>query len=208
MKLVWMFLVLLLAGCGGTDKAKWSEEVLLHDGKKIVVKMEATRNSSGFPDSRRGSYKRYEIEFPSLNVTWREEKIGGTIPKAVEVVNGLPYVVLLITGCGMCEQQGYPDPSLVIWRWSGQKWEEAAYRDLPPNIRLNILGAPWDMHHDGPKMETYDLSGFYSLERKIQGVCSLNAGCSLGQLLSEYVKNDPSLRSPGAICTVRCKRSN
>lgn len=38
----------------GPDVARWKEEVLLHDGRMIVVERMAKAEASGFPNANRG----------------------------------------------------------------------------------------------------------------------------------------------------------
>lgn len=206
---------LLTTACGGIDTAEWSEEVRLHDGKVIVVKMMATRGSNGFPDSRRGGYRGYEIQFPSPATTWVENNIAGMVPLAIDLKDGIPYVVVLIGHCNICNALGNPDPSLMIWKWSNGQWQRASYGELPKDARLNIMGDPWDVRHyedvRNPQNQTIgevrDLDTKYSWTRKQDEICRFNDSCNLkfNRLLSEYVEGKPGQYHPGKVCTEMCK---
>lgn len=207
-----VFLSLFLAGCGGTDKASWSEDVLLHNGKLLVIQSEATRGNSGFPDSRRGVLQSYQIKFSSPEAIWKTDSHAGAVPIAIEIKDGVPYVVVLLYSCGFCGTYGDPDPSLVIWKWGGkQGWERGAYADLPMGTRMNIIGMPWDQKHRDKKSDVVgvwrDLDGHYSLQRKREDVCDGGGGCSsrLDRLLDEYVKPRPGRREPARVCSTLCK---
>lgn len=212
MALISLITALLTAGCGGLDTAEWSEEVQLHDGKAIVVKMKATRGSSGFPDSRRGGYRGYEIQFASPATTWVENNIAGMVPIAVDVQNGTPFVVVLIGHCNICKTLGNPDPSLMVWKWTGGQWQRANYDELPKGLRLNIMGDPWDaLHHDDPTSagKRRDLSGNYSLQKKTDDICRFDS-CkdNFNRLLSEYVEAKQGQYNPGKVCIETCKTEN
>jgi len=55
-------IAMLLAACG-TDTIEWKEEVLLHDGRMIVVERKAKADSSGFPDANRGRFLEFELRW-------------------------------------------------------------------------------------------------------------------------------------------------
>lgn len=204
--------MLSLTACGGIDTVEWSEDVKLHDGKLIVVKMQATRGSSGFPDSRRGGYRLYEIRFPSPLPVWSEEKVAGMVPIAIEINDGIPYVVVLIGHCNICNELGNPDPSLIVWKWNDGRWQRARYDELPKDTRLNIIGEPWDvLHHEGiNQLDSVrrDLTGHYPLIKKFDDICRFDS-CkdTFNRLLSEYVEGKPGQYHPGKVCVEVCQSS-
>jgi hypothetical protein len=79
----------LLTACG-TDTIEWKEEVLLHDGRMIVVERKATAESSGFPNANRGRDLEFELHYKPLDVHWKGTEQQSTF----EIIDGVAYLVV------------------------------------------------------------------------------------------------------------------
>jgi hypothetical protein len=79
----------LLTACG-TDTIEWKEEVLLHDGRMIVVERKAKAESSGFPNANRGRDLEFELHYEPMNVHWKGTEQQSTF----EIVDGVAYLVV------------------------------------------------------------------------------------------------------------------
>ena len=77
----------LLAGCG-PDVAKWKEEVLLHDGRMIVIERKAKAERGGFLSGTRGRDLEFEIKYKPLGIYWK----GLREPVALEFFDGVAYL--------------------------------------------------------------------------------------------------------------------
>ena len=80
------------------DIAEWTEEVLLHDGKKIVVWRRATAYAGGFPNASRGRDISMELKYAPMGTTWKHEMSDTSIrrPRSFEIVDGIAYLVLYV----------------------------------------------------------------------------------------------------------------
>lgn len=81
----------LLAACG-PDVAKWKEEVLLHDGRMIVIERTAKAERGGFLSGTRGRDLEFEIKYKPLDLYWK----GLRQQAALEVFDGVAYLVVTV----------------------------------------------------------------------------------------------------------------
>lgn len=131
-----------LAGCTRYDEAVWSEEVKLHDGRMILVERRARRQPSGFPAAPRGRELDVELRYPEMNVVWRSD--GTSQPLSFEVLNGVPYLVLVTRDPAHCA--GKPDDALraVFLVWNGKDWSELDGGSFPTQRALvNLYERYW-----------------------------------------------------------------
>jgi hypothetical protein len=141
------------AGLFGFGGDSWQEEVLLHDGSKIVVTRSQTyggRHEIGQPLP----IKEHTITFtlPNLDkrVTWTSE-YGEDIGRAnfyllaVHALNGVPYIVTEPHLCLSYNKWGRPNPPYVVFKYDGQAWQRIPLADMPSefktiNVALDIMG--------------------------------------------------------------------
>lgn len=134
-------LMAFCSSCGKIDRAEWEEEVQLSNGELIVVQRSATRDKSGFPASKRGSPRSWEIQFPNSNAIWRSD--GNSQPVAVEVRPGSAYLVETIQSRELCAKFHNPPASLVYYRHDGKEWVQIEAGEYPRGGRANLLLDPW-----------------------------------------------------------------
>lgn len=127
-------------GFGGTS---WKEEVLLHDGSKIVVKRSQSyggRHEIG----QGGSIKDQEISFtvPKINKTLTfkdeyDENIGGKnfLLMALHLANGTPYIVAQPWACLSENKWGRPSPPYVFFKHDGEAWQRIPVSELPSEFK-------------------------------------------------------------------------
>jgi len=140
-----------LFGFGGTS---WKEEVLLHDGSKIIVTRTVERGGR-HEIGQRPPFKEQSLSFtlPSTNqhVTWEDkysEDIGTAsfLPMQLEIFNGTPYIVASPMGCLSYNKWGRPNPPYVIFKYDGKAWQRITLQELPaesqtPNL---VISSPDD----------------------------------------------------------------
>lgn len=124
------FAVLLMVGVSmdanaelfGFGSTSWKEEVLLHDGSKIVVERSQSRGGR-HEIGQSSSVKEHEITFtlPGTNksVTWKDEyseDIGHSNFDllALHILNGTPYIAAAPFGCLSYNKWGRPNPPYVF----------------------------------------------------------------------------------------------
>lgn len=149
--LVWTLGVSMNAyGFGGES---WKEEVLLHDGGKIVV--ERSQSYGGRHEiGQSPPIKEHTISFilPNTNktITWTSEygeDIGRTnfYLLAVHTLDGMPYIVASPNSCQSYNKFGRPNPPYVFFKYDGKEWQRIPLEEFPAefktiNVALDILG--------------------------------------------------------------------
>jgi len=134
-----------LFGFGGTS---WQEEVLLHDGAKIVVDRSVTL---GGPHEigQRGSYTKETLVFThpatGKRVTWEDRATPdlGTssfLLMALDIYQDAVYLVANPMGCLAYNKWKRPNPPYVIFKYAGKTWERVPLQELPPETKtLNLI---------------------------------------------------------------------
>jgi hypothetical protein len=163
-----------LFGFGGTS---WKEEVLLHDGSKIIVKR--SQSYGGRHEIGQSSpIKEQEITFtlPKSNKTFTfkseySEDIGGRNFNllALHILNGTPYIVAEPWLCLSYNKWGRPNPPYVFFKHDGKEWQLISLVEFPAEfktINLVVSAANYDFE------KTIAEQSVISVER----VKELNAG--------------------------------
>jgi len=135
------------AGLLGLIADSWKEEVLLHDGNKIVVK----RSQSYFFQAleRWPRVKEHSITFtpPGSDkaITWTSE-YGEDIKStnfnllALHISNGTPYIVATPHLCLSYNKWGRPNPPYVIFKYEGKAWQRIPLSEFPAEFKeINLL---------------------------------------------------------------------
>lgn len=139
-----------LFGFGGDS---WKEEVLLHDGSKIIVKRSQSYGGRG-EIGQGAPIKEHTISFTlpnsSKTITWASEyseDLGRTNFNllAVHVLNGTPYLVASPNLCLSYNKWGRPNPPYVFFRYDDKAWQRIPLSEFPAefktiNVALDIRG--------------------------------------------------------------------
>jgi len=133
-----------LFGLGGTS---WKEEVLLHDGSKIVVERSVERGGR-HEIGQKPAFKEQRLIFTlpgtSQEVIWEDhysEDMGSAnfLPMLVEIFNGTAYLVASPMGCLSYNKWGRPNPPYVIFKHQGKEWQRIPLQELPAEIKTPNL---------------------------------------------------------------------
>ena len=134
-----------ILGFGGTS---WKEEVLLHDGSKIIVKRSQSyggRHEIG----QSGTIKEHSITFTlpgsSKSMTWTSE-FSEDVGRAnfdllaLHLLNGTPYVVAEPNGYLSCNKWGRPNPPYVFFKHDGKLWQRITLTEFPAEFKtINVI---------------------------------------------------------------------
>ena len=137
-------------GIGGD---RWKEEVLLHDGRIMIVERSQTYGGRSEP-GQSGPIKEHTIRFtlPGSNqtITWVSEygeDVGRTNFNllAVHVLNRVPYVVAEPNLCLSYNKWGRPNPPYVFFKFDGNAWQRISLDQFPVefktvNVAHNTIG--------------------------------------------------------------------
>lgn len=144
-----IFLMLLgvtMEAC--SSSTTWKEEVLLHDGSKIIVTRTQVRE--GRHEIGQGPpIKEQEIVFTvpgsSAPITW-EDGFSADLGHAnfnvlaLHLSGATPYIVVSPAGCLAYNKWGRPNPPYVIFRYDGNVWPRIALSELPEEFtKINMV---------------------------------------------------------------------
>jgi hypothetical protein len=132
-------------GLGGS--AHWKEEVLLHEGTKIIVKRSQTRGGRG--EIGQSPIREHSITFtlPGSNkrITWKDEfskDVGHSNFDllALHILNDTPYIVTSSYGCLSYNKWGRPNPPYIFFRYDGDVWQRVHLSDFPDEFKeINMV---------------------------------------------------------------------
>lgn len=132
-------------GLGGT---RWKEEVLLHDGTKIVVKRSQTyrgRHEIGQSTPVGEHTFRFELPVSGKQIEWTSEygeDLGRTNFNllALHVLGGIPYLVTEPNLCLAYNKYGRPNPPYVIFKHDEKGWQRIQLSELPGEFKtINLI---------------------------------------------------------------------
>jgi len=127
--------------------ASWKEEVLLHDGKKIMVKRSQTRGGRG--EVGQSPIKQHSITFTlpesGKTITW-EDKFSKDVGHsnfdllALHILNDTPYIVVTTYGCLAYNKWGRPNPPYVFFKFDGNEWKRISLSEFPREfVEINTV---------------------------------------------------------------------
>ena len=141
-----------LSAFGGTS---WKEEVLLHDGNKIVVSRSVDRGGR-HEIGQQPPIKEQSLTFtlPPKNerITWKSEfskdiGLADFQPLLLDISQGSAYVITNPVGCLAYNKWGRPNPPYVVFKYEGKEWKRISLQELPAEIRTpNIIFGSPDNH--------------------------------------------------------------
>lgn len=126
-----------LTACG-VGKSSWKEEVLLHDGSKLIV--ERSQTYGGNHELGQTPIKEQIISFalPNSNkrIAWKSEYTedagrSNFDLRAIHVLKGTTYIVAEPNLCLSYNKWGRPNPPYVIFKYVGNSWQRIKLEELP-----------------------------------------------------------------------------
>jgi len=131
-----------------TSTFTWKEEVLLHDGKKIIVERSDTYDSSMPHEIGQGApLAEHKTTFvvPGRNqrVIWKSDNRPSPDPDnlhllALDFLNGVPYVATTPSGSFAYTRWNQPNPPYVFFKYSGE-WKRVPLEEFPEQFKINVI---------------------------------------------------------------------
>ena len=155
-----------MSACSTTS---WKEEVLLHDGSKIVVKRSQTyggRHEIGQPPPIKEHTLTFAMPNTHKTVTWVSEygeDLGRTNFNllAVHILNDTPYIVASPNLCLSYNKWGRPNPPYVFFKYDDSAWHRITLSEFPVEFKtINVVISTYG-HGD---VDRAVRSGFISVE--------------------------------------------
>lgn len=131
----------LMSACAMGGKMSWTEEVLLHDGRKIIS--ERRYNLGGYPGL--DAHERVPLDetvtfkLPNnKNIIWKND-FRDAVPEPnslnhfrFDIVNGVPYLATYPAGCIAYNKWGRPNPPQILFKYENDQWKRITLAELPP----------------------------------------------------------------------------
>lgn len=136
------------AGLFGFSGDSWKEEVLLHDGQKVIVKRSQTyggRHEIGHGGAISGQELSFTLPSTNKTITFKDEyseDIGGRnfLLLALHILNGTPYVVVQTVGCFSDNKWGRPSPPYLFFKYDGKVWQRITVAEFPAELStINLV---------------------------------------------------------------------
>lgn len=131
----------------------WKEEVLLHDGSKLIITRAQTYGGSheiGQPPPIKEHTVTFTLLHTDKTITWISEydsSLGRTNFQllAIHVLNSTPYIVAEPNLCLSYNKWGRPNPPYVFFKYDGVAWQRIPLEEFPVefksiNVALSTIG--------------------------------------------------------------------
>jgi len=97
----------------------WKEEVRLRTGETVMVDRSMTTIA---------------FKWGGKSIRWKNEDWGW--PYVLDIYDGAPVLVTAINGADTCRKHGYPEDSLLAFRYQDRKWVRLP--SAPPAVLVNL----------------------------------------------------------------------
>ncbi len=131
-------------GFGGTC---WQEEILLHDGRTIIVERWTDRSGrhevGQLPPIKEQSLT-FTLPSSKQTVSWKvkyckEVGYADLSPILVDIVNETPYLVTRPVACLAYNKWKRPNPPYIVFRYTDKTWQQIPQQELPTELEVPNL---------------------------------------------------------------------
>ena len=140
--------------------ASWKEEVLLHDGQKLIVERSQEYGGYGEPSSREPQLReeiwKFSIPRNKQRVIWKNDygkKPGSSnlVLITLDFLGDTPYLAASPAGCISYNIWKRPNPPYVFFRFDGGAWRQIPLAEFPSEFAgANVaVGRPDPDHRAG-----------------------------------------------------------
>jgi hypothetical protein len=143
------------AGLFGIGGDSWKEEVLLHDGSKMIITRSQTyggRHEIGQPPPIKEHTVTFTLPDTNNTVSWTSE-YGEDLGRsnfhllAVHVLHGTPYLVAEPNLCLSYNKYGRPNPPYVFFKYDGSAWQRIPLEAVPSEFTIMNVAISLDRGH-------------------------------------------------------------
>jgi hypothetical protein len=202
-----LILGLSLTACGA-GKSSWKEEVLLHEGSKIIVERSVDRGGrheiGQEPPIEEQSFI-FTMPKTNENITWKsgfskDIGIASLQPLALDISQGLAYLVTHPVMCLAYNKWGRPNPPYIFFKYTNQQWKQIPLSELPVEIKeINMLIDAYGNND----LDQAVKSGFVSADRVKKLNDNGNKAAEYKSILREPIKaNTPGTDGSAVNCEV------
>lgn len=141
-------------------KAGWKEEVLLHDGTKLIVDRFQIYGGYAEPASRERSLVEeqwmFQIPGSGEKVVWKSDfrrpPDGDSLMLLqLNFINRVPYIATTPAGCLAYNHWGRPNPPYIFFKYDGKSWQRISANEFPVLFKESnvVIGRPDQNHRTG-----------------------------------------------------------
>jgi hypothetical protein len=150
-----IFSFVSFSGCaagflGFGNSMEWKEEVLLHDGSKIIVERFFHLGSKPTLESTERQALDETISFTlpgaNKNITWKTDfRNSNPEPNCLnllvlDIVKGTPYIATYPAGCIAYNKWNRPNPPYIFFKYDGKDWKRISLEEFPMEInKVNVI---------------------------------------------------------------------
>ena len=135
------------AGMFGFGGDSWKEEVMLHDGRKIIVERTVQRGGRrevGQQPPIKEQRLTFTMPGTKQQVVWEDafsQDIGTAnfLPMLLGIHNAMPYLVAYPMGCQSYNKWGRPNPPYVVFKYENKQWNRIDLQALPEELKTPNL---------------------------------------------------------------------
>jgi hypothetical protein len=191
------------AGLFGFGGDSWQEEVLLHDGRKLVVERQTERGGR-HEIGQKPSYIRQTLSFKhpasGRQMVWEDKAtpdLGNSnfLPMALDVYSETVYLVVTPMGCLSYNKWGRPNPPYVVFRYDDKAWNRVNLDELPAETKVpNMISSSPDTEVErlGKRfIDSETIHGITSEYRQLQNRTILRERSAIenGCITADYYPN-------------------
>ncbi len=186
-----LLLCIPLIACGKT--VHWKQEVLLQDGRVIIVERISEQTGKIFPENV-SMEKSQSIEFENPDtkerISWDIPR--GLLPFTLDFDHKAPYLVLVAYTVADYNNWGCPNPPYLAYRHDQAGWESIPFDQLPARFEKRNLIDMSKMYQKYASSEIASLEDFKKfLKRREPGdrvvsrekVSAISKGCDGSTLI-------------------------
>lgn len=143
------------AGLFGFGGSNWKEEVLLHDGNKIIIDRSVEyggRHEIGQSPPYKVQTLTFTLPSTTQRITWKDEysdDVGSSNfnPVLLEVFGDTAYVLNSPVNSQSYSKWGCPNPPYVIFKYRNKVWKRIPLDELPTEVKLPnlVISSPDDV---------------------------------------------------------------
>ena len=147
-----------------TSTFTWKEEVLLHDGRKMIVERSDIYDSSMRHEiGQSAPLAEHKTTFvtPGTNqtVTWKSDNRSFSDPEnlnllVLDFLGSVPYVATTIGGSIAYNKWGRPNPPYVFFKHDGKAWRRISLEKFSETFKINLIVT--GLKKDNPKIAEAD----------------------------------------------------
>ena len=139
------------AGVFGSSKS-WKEEVLLHDGKTMVVERHFNLGMPSLESRERKELDETITFIPPGShkaISWKTEfrddlaEPNSLGPLLLDMVAGIPYLATSPAGCISYNKWHRPNPPYILFKYENGEWKRIPVEEFPAElVNANLMSTP------------------------------------------------------------------